>query len=319
MNRVLVTGGAGYIGANICQVLLNNGYEVCVFDDLSNGLESRLTGLDVELIRGDILDRSALLAAMKNVDGVIHLAAKKSVEESVEKPLKYYQNNFSGTLNVLAAMAANKVNKIVFSSTAVVYASTNKEALTEDDQKNPLSPYASSKLLSEEVIALSFQAEGISSVCLRYFNVVGAGNISLGDNAKDNLVPKTFKALRSGTVPEIYGSDYQTRDGTCVRDYIHVTDLANAHHLSLNFMDSAPVATVFNVGSGTGYTVREMMNQMQESTGINFESRFMPRRSGDPERLVADVSKIERELGWRPTFSLKDMIDSSWEAEKANA
>ena len=319
MTKVLVTGGAGYIGSNVCKVLLQNGLDVRVFDDFSSGLEYRLKGMDVELIRGDILDRPALIAAMKNVDSVIHLAAKKSVEESVEKPLKYYQNNFSGTLNVLSAMAVNKVQKIVFSSTAVVYSSANQEALREDDPKNPISPYAASKLLSEEVLALALQAEGISSVSLRYFNVVGAGGANLGDNARDNLVPKTFKSLRRGGTPEIYGSDYQTHDGTCIRDYIHVIDLAEAHKLSLDLMANGPVAAIFNVGSGKGYTVKEMMNQMRESTGIDFEVKMMPRRSGDPERLVAEVSKIEKELGWKPISTLKEMIDSSWEAEKANA
>ena len=319
MTKVLVTGGAGYIGSNVCKVLLQNGHDVRVFDDFSNGLESRLDGLDVEIVRGDILDRLAIIDAMHNMNSVIHLAAKKSVEESVENPLKYYSNNFSGTLNVLSAMAIHKVRKIVFSSTAVVYASTNQDALREDDPKNPLSPYADSKLLSEEVLALSLQAEGISSVSLRYFNVVGAGGANLGDNARDNLVPKTFKALRSGGTPEIYGNDYHTHDGTCIRDYIHVVDLAEAHKLSLDLMNKGPAACVFNVGSGTGYTVKEMMNQMRESTGIDFEAKMMPKRSGDPEKLVADVSKIKRELGWKPTSTLKEMIDSSWEAEKANA
>jgi UDP-glucose 4-epimerase len=319
MTKVLVTGGAGYIGSNVCKVLLQNGHKVRVFDDFSNGLERRLTGMNVEIVRGDTLDRLAIIDAMKNINAVIHLAGKKSVEESVENPLKYYSNNFAGTLNVLAAMAIHKVRKIVFSSTAVVYESINRDALREDDPKNPLSPYAASKLLSEEVLALSLQAEGISSVSLRYFNVVGAGGANLGDNARDNLVPKTFKALRSGGTPEIYGNDYRTHDGTCIRDYIHVVDLAEAHKLSLDLMDKRSAAAIFNVGSGTGYTVKEMMNQMRETTGIEFEAKIMPRRSGDPEKLVADVSKIKKELGWKPTSTLKEMIDSSWEAEKASA
>jgi UDP-glucose 4-epimerase len=319
MTKVLVTGGAGYIGANVCNVLLESGFEVRIFDDFSNGLSSRLVGMDLEIVRGDILDRGALVNAMVGIDSIIHLAAKKSVEESVKDPLKYYANNFSGTLNVLGAMAVNSVRKIVFSSTAVVYASTNREILVEDNPKKPLSPYAASKLLSEEIIALALQAEGISSVSLRYFNVVGAGGPHLGDNSKDNLVPKTFRALRAGSTPEIYGTDYQTRDGTCVRDYVHVVDLSKAHQMSLDFLETREGAWTFNVGSGTGYTVKELMNQMKESTGIYFESKSMTRRAGDPERLIADISKIKKELGWSPTSTLKEMIDSSWNVENSSA
>jgi UDP-glucose 4-epimerase len=319
MTKVLVTGGAGYIGSNVCNLLIKAGHQVKVYDDFSNGKRERLKGMRVEVVHGDILNRSLLIDAMDSIDCVIHLAAKKSVEESVENPLKYYENNFSGTLNVLAAMSINKVKKIVFSSTAVVYDSTSKDSLSEDDCKNPLSPYASTKLLGEELIGLTFKSEGISSISLRYFNVVGAGGPTLGDNSKDNLVPKTFKALLENRTPEIYGNDYNTNDGTCIRDYVHVVDLAKAHLVSLESLEKKCGASVFNIGSGTGYSVSEMMNQMKLSTGINFEARIMPRRPGDPERLVADISKIQNELGWKPIATLKEMIDSSWAAESSNS
>jgi UDP-glucose 4-epimerase len=314
MNKVLVTGGAGYIGANLCKVLLDNGFEVKVFDDFSNGLESRLQGMNLEIQKGNILDRESLSIAASGVDSVIHLAAKKSVEESVKEPLKYYENNFSGTLNLLAAMATAGVKKIVFSSTAVVYESGGLDALSEGDRKEPLSPYAHSKLLSEEVLSLALQSEGISSISLRYFNVVGAGGAGLGDNSRDNLVPKTFAALRAKRSPEIYGDDYSTRDGTCIRDYIHVVDLAESHLMALKALDKQVMAQPFNVGSGSGYTVKEIMVQIQKSSGIEFIPNLLQRRSGDPESLVANIDKIKEELGWQPRFTLKEMIDSAWQA-----
>ena len=317
MTKVLVTGGAGYIGANICKELLKHGYQVRVLDNFSNGLKSRLEGMNVEVIQGDILDRSVLISTMKEIDAVIHLAAKKSVEESVKSPIKYYENNFSGTLNIIAAMAANNVKRIVFSSTAVVYKSGGPNSLSESDPKEPLSPYAHSKLLSEEVLTLALSSDQISSVSLRYFNVVGAGGTGLGDNARDNLVPKTFAALKSGKIPEIYGDDYTTRDGTCIRDYIHVVDLAEAHLMALEVLNYRKVAMSLNVGSGTGYTVKEVMEQIKKSSRIDFIPNIRPRRAGDPETLIANIESIKKELGWHPRLGLAEMIESSWLAESS--
>jgi UDP-glucose 4-epimerase len=317
MTKVLVTGGAGYIGANICKELLKHGYQVRVLDNFSNGLKSRLEGMNVEVIQGDILDRSVLISTMKEIDAVIHLAAKKSVEESVKSPIKYYENNFSGTLNIIAAMAANNVKRIVFSSTAVVYKSGGPNSLSESDPKEPLSPYAHSKLLSEDVLTLALSSDQISSVSLRYFNVVGAGGSGLGDNARDNLVPKTFAALKSGKIPEIYGDDYTTRDGTCIRDYIHVVDLAEAHLMALEVLNDRKVAMSLNVGSGTGYTVKEVMEQIKKSSRIDFTPNIRPRRAGDPETLIANIESIKKELGWHPRLGLAEMIESSWLAESS--
>jgi UDP-glucose 4-epimerase len=317
MTKVLVTGGAGYIGANICKELLKHGYQVRVLDNFSNGLKSRLEGMNVEVIQGDILDRSVLTSTMKEIDAVIHLAAKKSVEESVKSPIKYYENNFSGTLNIIAAMAANNVKRIVFSSTAVVYKSGGPNSLSESDPKEPLSPYAHSKLLSEDVLTLALSSDQISSVSLRYFNVVGAGGSGLGDNARDNLVPKTFAALKSGKIPEIYGDDYTTRDGTCIRDYIHVADLAEAHLMALEVLNDRKVAMSLNVGSGTGSTVKEVMEQIKKSSRIDFIPNIRPRRAGDPETLIANIESIKKELGWHPRLGLAEMIESSWLAESS--
>ncbi|MFM7949516.1 MAG: NAD-dependent epimerase/dehydratase family protein, partial [Actinomycetales bacterium] len=211
--KVLVTGGAGYIGSHIADLLQTNGYKVRIFDDFSNGLDRRTTGF-TDIYRGDITDRAAVLEAIEGVDAVIHLAAKKAVGESVSNPLKYYSNNVGGTMNLLAAMSLKKVKKIVFSSSAAVYSPSEKSAIEEADPTEPLSPYGATKLLSEQLISKVSQAEDFSTISLRYFNVVGSKNIEYGDNSKDNLVPKVFAAYKDGKSPEIYGADYPTKDGT---------------------------------------------------------------------------------------------------------
>ena len=319
MTKVLVTGGAGYIGAHVAAELLNEGYSVRIYDDFSNGLHKRVDGKFRDIVEGDILDREKLLQAMQGVDAVIHLAAKKAVEESVKNPLKYYENNVGGTLNLLAAMSAKGVKTIVFSSSAAVYSPNDKDAVEETDPTVPLSPYGATKLLSEELISSVGNAEKISHVSLRYFNVVGSAIPEFGDNSKDNLVPKVFLALKNGKRPEIYGSDYPTPDGTCIRDYIHVQDLAKAHVAALKKAESGFTSAVYNVGSGKGYSVREMMNQISQTLGKDINPQESPARAGDSPKLIASIKKIENELGWKPTATLKEMIDSSWAAESSNS
>ena len=319
MTKVLVTGGAGYIGAHVAAELLNEGYSVRIYDDFSNGLHKRVDGKFRDIVEGDILDREKLLQAMQGVDAVIHLAAKKAVEESVKNPLKYYENNVGGTLNLLAAMSAKGVKTIVFSSSAAVYSPNDKDAVDETDPTVPLSPYGATKLLSEELISSVGNAEKISHVSLRYFNVVGSAIPEFGDNSKDNLVPKVFLALKNGKRPEIYGSDYPTPDGTCIRDYIHVHDLAKAHVAALKKAESGFTSAIYNVGSGKGYSVREMMNQISQTLGKDINPQESPARAGDSPKLIASIKKIEQELGWRPTATLKEMIDSSWAAESSNS
>jgi UDP-glucose 4-epimerase len=255
MTKVLVTGGAGYIGAHVAAELLNEGFGVRIYDDFSNSLHKRVDGKFRDIVEGDILDREKLLQAMQGVDAVIHLAAKKAVEESVKNPLNYYENNVGGTLNLLAAMSAKGVKTIVFSSSAAVYSPNDKDAVEETDPTVPLSPYGATKLLSEELISSVGNAEKISHVSLRYFNVVGSAIPEFGDNSKDNLVPKVFLALKNGKRPEIYGSDYPTPDGTCIRDYIHVQDLAKSHVAALKKAESGFTSAIYNVGSGKGYSV----------------------------------------------------------------
>jgi UDP-glucose 4-epimerase len=315
--KVLVTGGAGYIGAHISDLLQANGYKVRIFDDFSNGLDRRTSGF-TDIYRGDITDRAAVLEATDGVDAVIHLAAKKAVGESVSNPLKYYSNNVGGTMNLLAAMSLKKVKKIVFSSSAAVYSPSEKSAIEEADPTEPLSPYGATKLLSEQLISKVGQAEDFSTISLRYFNVVGSKNIEYGDNSKDNLVPKVFAAYKDGKSPEIYGADYPTKDGTCIRDYIHVQDLAEAHLVALKQLDKK-VDEIYNVGSGTGYSVKEMMAQLEKSMQVSLNPVTVARRAGDSPKLIAAISKIERDLGWRPKATLQEMIDSAWAAEKGNS
>jgi UDP-glucose 4-epimerase len=315
MSKILITGGAGYIGAHVAAELLSQGYSVRIYDDFSNGLHRRVDGRFRDVVDGDILDRERLIEALQGIDGVIHLAAKKSVEESVKNPLKYYENNVGGTLNLLAAMSVESVKSLVFSSSAAVYSPSDKDAIEESDPTLPLSPYGATKLLSEELISTVGSAEQISHISLRYFNVVGSALAEFGDNSKDNLVPKVFQALKSGKRPEIYGSSYPTPDGSCIRDYIHVQDLAKAHIAALKRCESGFTSAIYNVGSGRGYSVKEMMAQISESLGRDINPQESPARAGDSPKLIASIEKIKSELAWRPEASLKEMIDSSWAAE----
>ena len=319
MNKVLVIGGAGYIGSHVAYELLNEGYSVRIYDDFSNGLHRRVDGKFRDIVEGDILDREKLIEAMHGIDAVIHLAAKKAVGESVTNPLKYYENNVGGTLNILAAMSVKKVKTMVFSSSAAVYSPNDKDAVEESDATVPLSPYGATKLLSEQLITSVGEAEKISHISLRYFNVVGSAISEFGDNSKDNLVPKVFSALKSGNRPEIYGASYPTPDGSCIRDYIHVQDLAKAHIAALKRCESDFTSAVYNVGSGRGYSVKEMMAQISETLGKDINPIVAPARAADSPKLIASIEKIERELGWKPVATLKEMIDSSWDAERSNS
>jgi len=319
MSKVLVTGGAGYIGAHVAAELLKSGYSIRIYDDFSNGLHRRVDGKFRDIVDGDLLDRVKLLAALDGIDAVIHLAAKKAVVESVKDPLKYYENNVGGSLNLLGAMAAKGVKQLVYSSSAAVYSPNDKEAVLEDDPTAPLSPYGASKLLAEQLISSVGSAEQISNISLRYFNVVGSNIPEFGDNSQDNLVPKVFLALKNGKRPQIYGSDYPTPDGTCIRDYIHIQDLALAHLAALKKVESGYVSQVYNVGSGKGYSVKEMMDQISKSLGRDINPEVSQARAGDSPKLIASIDKIKEQLGWSPKASLEEMIDSAWQAEVARA
>lgn len=309
MSRWLVTGGAGYIGSHIVQALFDTDIEPAVIDDLSTGIRSRITST-VPLMQADIRDPGALCDAMEGCDGVIHLAGRKSVGESVEKPLAYWDANLGGTLDVLRAMRYCGVPRIVFSSTASVYAESD-EPVTEEHPVGPMSPYGASKLAAERLISDYARTYGINYAILRYFNVAGCSSNPLGDTSEDNLVPRVIRALLAQEYPVIFGDDYPTSDGTAIRDYIHVADLAEAHAIIAQRIDSLP-ARIYNLGTGHGSTVRDIIERLIEASGMRLEPLVVGRRAGDPARTVANVSAVYRDTGWSARRSTTDIAVSAW-------
>jgi UDP-glucose 4-epimerase len=317
---VLVTGGAGYIGAHVVRLLRDRG-DIVVVDDLSTGAAQRVG--DVPLVQIDIAEDQAAdkLAAMiqeYGVDAVVHIAAKKQVGESVERPAYYYRQNVGGLANLLLAMEATNVDRLMFSSSAATYGLPDlpsEQNMTEDVPGRPISPYGETKLICEWLCADAAAAWGLRWAGLRYFNVAGAGWPDLGDPEALNLIPIVMTAVTNGREPRIFGDDYDTPDGTCIRDYVHVLDLAQAHVETLDYLGrSDRPHTIFNVGTGHGSSVREVIDQIAVSTGYEIRARVVARRAGDPARLVADPTRIEQTLGWSSTKSLADIVDSAWAA-----
>lgn len=315
MTRWLVTGGAGYIGAHVVEALLASGREAVVLDDLSSGSADRVPA-GVPLVVGNVRDRSVVDAALADhrIDGVVHLAARKAAGESVDLPLYYYRENIVGLLTVLEAMQARGVARLVYSSSAAVYGLPEANPVLESAPLVPASPYGETKVAGEWMASGSARAWGLSCVSLRYFNVAGAGRDDLGDTSVNNLIPMVLRALTSGQVPRVFGNDYPTPDGTCVRDYVHVADLAEAHVAAAHACESGLIDEVFNVGTGRGYSVLEVMTQVARSTGIDFAPEVVARRPGDPAATFASTERIGRELGWSATRDLEQMVDSAWSA-----
>ena len=316
----LVTGGAGYIGSHIVASLQAHGYGAVAVDNMSSGVATRIPG--VPLLTADIsaeasIEAMATFMREHKVTAVIHTAALKSVPESVADPLSYYRVNVGGTTNLLEAMKRAGVVNFVFSSTAAVYGMAKGE-VTEDSPTLPINPYGETKLIGEWLAADSARAWGLRQANLRYFNVAGAGWPDLADTAVMNLVPIVFAALRDGKAPKVFGDDYATPDGSCVRDYVHVLDLAEAHLAALDYLerDDRP-HTTFNVGTGTGSSVFEVIEQIRRTTGQHFEIDVAERRAGDPPYLCADVSRIRETLDWRAKNGLGEIIDSAWAALQA--
>jgi len=320
MPKVLVTGGAGYIGSNTAQLLVRRGYRIVVVDDLSRGHQHNAGGLPFH--RLNVLDTAALadLLAREQVDAVIHFAAYISVGESTEKPALYFANNSGGTLSLLNAMAQARVKHLVFSSTAAVYGTPALVPIPEDAPFAPVSPYGESKVMVERVLAWLGRYSDLRSITLRYFNACGADPESeLGEehDPETHLIPLLLKAVASGKPITIFGDDYDTPDGTCVRDYIHVADLAEAHVLALENLLQGGGSDAFNVGTGTGHSVKEVVRAVEEVTGRPVPFAMGPRRAGDPAVLVANSDKLKRVLGWTPRFvELKDIVRTAWEFEK---
>jgi UDP-glucose 4-epimerase len=315
---VLVTGGAGYIGSHVARILSESGSEVVVVDNLSTGLNSRVSGLpslNLELSAEGATASLEQLMAQHKVTAVVHLAALKQVGQSVLQPEEYFQKNLGGQANLLTAMKNQGVSKLVFSSSAASYGVPDVDLVSEDQRPEPINPYGQTKLIGEWMAKNAETAWGLRHVSLRYFNVAGAGWPDLADTQKLNLIPIVFAALKEGSKPKVFGDDYQTPDGSCIRDYVHVMDLAKAHVAALDYLenDSRPHA-VFNVGTGQGSSVFEVMDQIRKTTGIDFEHEIAPRRAGDPPRLIADVSRIEQTINWKSKNGLEEIVDSAWQA-----
>ena len=309
----LLTGGAGYIGSHVLREMLGAGIPAVVLDDLSTGDERRVPH-GVPFVVGSVLDSDLLRKVMREhrIKGVIHLAGKKSVPESVEVPLHYYRENVDGAITLLDAMVAEGVTQLVFSSSAAVYGSSDADLVTEDSPTEPESPYGRSKLMAEWVIRDAAASHGLSCISLRYFNVVGCADPVLAEARGTNLFPLVFSALAKGERPFVFGNDYPTRDGSCVRDYIHVEDLASAHVAAVRRAASGHVDDVVNVGCGVGHTVFEVLDMVARVTGYDTTPTVLPRRPGDPASMVAATARAERVLGWTARRDLQDMVESAW-------
>ena len=315
----MVTGGAGYIGAHVVRALGGAGLETVVIDDLSSG-HANFVPDGVPFIQGTILDRDLLVETMRahNVTGVIHVAGFKYAGVSVQRPLHTYEQNVTATAVLLSAMEECGVDRIVFSSSAAVYGTPPGEIVTEDTPKNPQSPYGESKLIGEWLLRDQAVATGLRHTSLRYFNVVGSGDTAIYDTSPHNLFPMVFEALVDGRTPRINGDDYPTPDGTNVRDYIHVADLAWSHVVAAQRLDAGEsVETAYNLGSGDGVSVKQIMTAIAAATGIPFEPQIAPRRDGDPARIVAEGDLAARDLDWQMRHSLDDMVVSAWTARRA--
>ncbi|MFF9042195.1 UDP-glucose 4-epimerase GalE [Streptomyces sp. NPDC014892] len=314
----LITGGAGYIGAHVVRAMLDAGEETVVYDDLSTGVAERVPeGVPLEI--GSTLDGERLARVIRDrrITGVVHLAAKKQVGESVELPLHYYRENVEGLRTLLSAVTDAGVASFVFSSSAAVYgmpsAARDGDLVTEETPCAPMSPYGETKLVGEWLVRATGRATGLSTASLRYFNVAGAATPELADTGVFNLVPMVFEKLSEGAPPRIFGADHPTPDGTCVRDYIHVVDLAEAHVATARRLREAPGTDLtLNIGRGEGVSVREMIDRINALTGHDVPPVVVDRRPGDPARVVASADRIAAELGWKARYGVEDMISTAW-------
>ncbi|WP_339621630.1 UDP-glucose 4-epimerase GalE [uncultured Salinibacterium sp.] len=312
----MVTGGAGYIGAHVVRALVKAGMDTVILDDLSSGFEKFIPE-GVPFVQSSILDKAALIEAMTthNVTGVIHVAGFKYAGVSVNRPLHTYAQNVTGTLALLEAMAECEVEQIVFSSSAAVFGTPDVDQVTESTEKAPLSPYGESKLIGEWLLHDQEVATGLRHTSLRYFNVVGSGDAAVYDTSPHNLFPLVFEALVAGKTPKINGNDYPTPDGTNVRDYVHVADIAAAHVAAARRLDARDtIEAAYNLGSGDGLSVAEIMTAVASVTGIEFTPEVAPRRAGDPPRIVANGDLAARDLDWKMRHTAEEMVRSAWEA-----
>jgi UDP-glucose-4-epimerase GalE len=319
-NSILVTGGAGYIGSHTVKLLLAKGYGVTVVDNLSRGYRRNV---DPERLRTlDVADTESLchVFAESPFDAVIHFAASIAVGESMRVPELYFQNNVGGSLSLLTAMIRSGVRRLVFSSTAAVYGMPATIPIKEDSPYAPVNPYGESKVMVEKLLHWFDQIHGLRSITLRYFNASGAdpdGQLGEEHDPETHLIPLLFRAITTGEPITIFGDDYPTADGTCIRDYIHVNDLAQAHIQALESLLAGGRSDVFNVGTGSGYSVREVVQAVEAATGKKVPCTIGPRREGDPPELVADSTKLRRTLQWTPLYSeLRNIVATAWNFEQ---
>ena len=315
MSTWLVTGGAGYIGAHVVKSLLENDFKVVIVDDLSTGLARKVPS-NVVFEKIDIAETNKLAQIMKSnkVEGIIHLAAKKAVGESMINPSLYFKENIGGFISLLEAMSQADVKRIVYSSSAAVYGTPTENKVTEKSATNPESPYGETKLVGEWLLKADEKARQIQWIALRYFNVVGAANPELGDTGVNNLVPMAFRALSNNQRPQVFGGDYPTQDGSCIRDYIHVSDLADSHLIAAQKLLNENYCGIINIGRGQGFSVKQVMDTISEVLGKNINYEVVDRRLGDPAQTIADVSKAKSDLNWEAKNDLKSMVSSAWQA-----
>ena len=331
MTTVLVTGGAGYIGSHAVKALAQSGYDVVIYDDLSAGhreavgiLASRFPERRITLVEGDIADGERVAATLTSsgATAVMHFAAKLSVGESVTRPFDYYATNVVGTLSVLRAMAECGVRSFILSSTAATFGEPLSTPIDETHQQRPINAYGESKLAVEHALPHLERAHGIRSVALRYFNAAGAdpdGWIGEDHYPEEHLIPRALAAATGGPALIVFGEDYPTPDGTCVRDFVHVTDLAQAHVLALRHLESGGASGAFNLGNGQGVSVRELIASVERVTGLPVARQTGPRRAGDPAVLVASSARITRELGWQPRLAaLDDIVATAWRWQRTH-
>ena len=314
--KLLVTGGAGYIGAHVVRLAEQAGHEVVVVDNFSTGLSQRLQCevVNLQLASPDAQSELSALMQKHRFDAVIHLAARKQVGESVEIPEQYFLDNLGGLGNLLIAMRENDLHKLVFSSSAATYGIPDVETVSEDYPGKPINPYGQTKLIGEWMVA-NAAVWGLKGVNLRYFNVAGCEFPDLADTAELNLIPIAIAQLKRGDNPIVFGDDYPTPDGSCIRDYVHVGDLARAHLMAVDYLDAdTREYATFNVGSGSGASVFEVLDALKSASRIDFVPEIKARRAGDPPRLVADTTRIEKVFGFKAEHDLEQIVSSAWDA-----